>query len=85
MELKLVVWCLALELPKLNPAQFFRIVSNYCVPSKHNTVPLKCNIALARMYFPQISMLDTLLSTSTRTNSTRIERGVEADVKDSIG
>ena len=49
------------------------------------TVPLNCNVALARMYFPRISILDTLLSTGTRTNSTRVERGVEADVKDSIG
>ena len=48
-------------------------------------VLLKCNVALTHMYFPRISILDTLLSTSTRTNSTRVERGVEADVKDSIG
>ena len=50
-----------------------------------STVPLKCNVTLARMYFPRISILDTLLSTSTRTNSMRVEQGVEADVKDSIG
>ena len=49
-----------------------------------STVPLKCNVALTRMYFPRSSILDTLLSTSTRTNSTRVERGGEADVKDSI-
>ena len=48
-------------------------------------VPLKCNVALARMCFPRISILDTLLSTSTCTNSMRVEQGVEADVKDSIG
>ena len=48
-------------------------------------VPLKFNVALARMYFTRISILDTLLSTSTRINSTRVERGVESDVKDSIG
>ena len=50
-----------------------------------STVLLKCNVALARMYFPRISILDALLSTSTRTNSTRVEQGVEANVKDSIG
>ena len=55
------------------------------LPRVLHYVPLKCNVALARMYFPRISILDTLLSTSTRTNSTRVERGVEADVKDSIG
>ena len=49
------------------------------------TVPLKCNVALACLYFPRILILDTLLSTNTRTNSTRVERGVEADVKHSIG
>ena len=49
------------------------------------TVPLKCNVALAHMYFPRILILDTLLSTSTYTNYMRVERGVEADVKDSIG
>ena len=48
-------------------------------------VPLKCNVALARMYFPRISILDTLLLTGTRTNSTRVEQRVKADVKDSIG
>ena len=53
--------------------------------SKVATVPLKCNVALARMYFPQISILDTLLSTSARTNSMRVKQGVEADVKDLIG
>ena len=51
----------------------------------YGMVPLECNVALARMYFPRISILDTLLLTSTRTNSTRVKRGVEADVKDSIG
>ena len=56
-----------------------------CLEKMGPTVPLKCNVALARMYFPRISILNTLLSTSTRTNSTRVERGVEADVKDSIG
>ena len=49
------------------------------------TVPLKCNVALARQYFPQVSILDPLLSTSTHTNSTRVKRGVKADVEDSIG
>ena len=51
----------------------------------YGMVPLECNVALARMYFPRISILDTLLLTSTHTNSTRVKRGVEADVKDSIG
>ena len=46
-----------------------------------HTVPLKCNVTLARKYFARISILDALLSTSTRTNSTR----VEADVEDSTG
>ena len=45
------------------------------------TVPLKCNVALARKYFARISILDALLSASTRTNSTR----VEADVEDLTG
>ena len=49
------------------------------------TVLLKCNVALARMYFPRMLILDTPLSTSNRTNSTRVGRGVKADVKDSIG
>ena len=49
------------------------------------TVPLKCNVALACMYLPRILILDTLLSTSTRTNSVTVKRGVEADVKDLIG
>ena len=48
-------------------------------------VLLKCNVVLARMYFPRILILDTLLSTSTHINSTRVERGVKSDVKDSIG
>ena len=49
------------------------------------TVLLNCNVALTCIYFPRISILDTLLSTGTHTNSTRVERGVEADVKDLIG
>ena len=71
----------------LNPTinilfKIYRLILD-CIP--HYTVLLKCNVALARMYFPRISILDTLLSTSIRTNSTRVERGVEADVEDSIG
>ena len=58
---------------------------NLSNPLNLSTVPLKCNVALARMYFPRISILDTLLSASTHTNSTRVEQGIEADVKDSIG
>ena len=46
-----------------------------------HTVPLKCNVTLARKYFAQISLLNALLSISTRTNSMR----VEADVEDSTG
>ena len=49
------------------------------------TVPLKCNIAFARQYFPQILILNVLLSTSTCTNSIRVKQGVEADVEDLIG
>ena len=45
------------------------------------TVPLKCNFVLARQYFPRISILGVLLSTSTHINSTR----VKADVEDSVG
>ena len=45
------------------------------------TVPLKCNVTLARMYFPRTSIPDTLLSTNTRTNCMRVERGVESDVE----
>ena len=43
--------------------------------------PLKCDVTLTCQYFPQISLLDAFLPTSTHINYMR----VKVDVEDSIG
>ena len=49
-----------------------------CIFNTNNLmVPLKCNVALAHEYFPQILILDAFLSTSTCIISMRVEAGVE--------